>query len=629
MFVRGDEARSRLAHGELDPLGEGGLAVQTLTVHVGAVQAAEVTEDELIPHELDHAVLLGDDFVEQLNRVVGVTPQGVFCTELDRAFSIWARQQKARHFCIRLVAGGCPDNPPPRVYPPSMEEALILAIDQGTTGTTAVLLSRGGEVLGKASREFAQHFPKPGWVEHEPAEIWESVVDSLNRALDSVPGSRERLVALGITNQRETILAWDGRSGEPVHRALVWQDRRTSARCEELRAAGHSARVRAVTGLLIDPYFSATKLGWLLDSDPALRRRAEQGQLECGTIDSFLVQKLTGVKQSRIELTNASRTSLLDLRALKWSPEMCELFGIPESILPELVPSAGIVGETRGIPGLPDGLPIAGIAGDQHAALLGQACVNPGQAKCTYGTGAFVLIHSGAAPLASESGLLSTLAWQVNGEASYALEGSAFIAGAAVQWLRDGLGLVEKAEEIEALARRVDSTDGVYFVPALTGLGAPHWDSEARGLICGLTRGTSRAHLARATLEGIAFQVSDLLDAMAADLRSAQRGKLGALRVDGGAAQNDLLLQLQADLSGITVERPTDVESTARGAGLLAAIGVGLYSGVKDAARSLQVEKSFAPQLSREERAARLRGWRQAVARAGSSSASPGGMDPD
>ncbi len=496
----------------------------------------------------------------------------------------------------------------------------LLAIDQGTTGTTALLMDTHGNPVGRANREFPQHFPRPGWVEHEPDEIWSSVLEALDRVLAETGVDPATIAALGITNQRETTLLWEKDSGKPVHRALVWQDRRTTDRCEELKKSGREPEVRRVTGLVIDPYFSGSKVEWLLDQSPDLRRDAEQGKLAFGTVDSFLVERLIGGSPRDrghvIEVTNASRTLLMDLRKLSWSQEMCALWRLPEAVLPTIVPSAGVVGKTRGVPGLPDGIPIAGIAGDQHAALFGQGCFSLGDAKCTYGTGAFVLVNTGGEPVPSQHGLLSTLGWQIGDRVVYALEGSSFIAGAAVQWLRDGLGVIDTAPEIEALARSVESSDGVFFVPALAGLGAPHWDAEARGLITGITRGTTRAHLARATLDAIALQVSDLLSAMAEDLGRAPT----RIRVDGGAAANDLLMQLQANYSGVEVERPADLESTARGAAMLAAVGVGLASGAEQARGMLHTERSFEPELDVAARASVKEKWGEAVRRARTSS---------
>jgi len=492
---------------------------------------------------------------------------------------------------------------------------MIIAIDQGTTGSTVCIMDARGHVLARGSREFPQHFPKPGWVEHNPDEIWTSVLEALASALADLGETSTPVSAIGLTNQRETMMVWERESGDLLGNALVWQDRRTASRCENL--APRTEEVRQTTGLVIDPYFSASKLSYRLDE--GLRDDARAGHLAFGTVDSFLIEKLTGGTQKdggpKIEVTNASRTLLMDLRTRQWSREMCDMWDIPEAILPSIVPSAGVVGRTRGVPGIPDGIPISGIAGDQHAALFGQGCIRPGDAKCTYGTGAFVLVNTGAKPLRSEAGLLSTLAWQIGETPVYALEGASFIAGAAVQWLRDGLGLIREAAEIEGLARQVDSSEGVAFVPALAGLGAPYWDPEARGVICGITRGTTAAHMARATLDAIAFQVDDLLRAMQRDLVRERGTELSRLRVDGGAARNDLLMQLQADLSQLMVDRPTDIESTARGAGMLAAVGAGLVKDAEEAAAQFHLDRSFEPQGTSEESDLNRRRWEQAVAR--------------
>jgi glycerol kinase len=473
-----------------------------------------------------------------------------------------------------------------------------------------------GATLGRKNCEFPQHFPQPGWVEHEPEEIWHSVLEAVSGALQTANVRGSEIAAIGITNQRETTLLWDRASGQAVARAIVWQDRRTAPRCAELKAKGHEARVRELTGLVLDPYFSGTKLSWMLEHTPGARAAADAGKLAFGTVDSYLVWRLAGGSGANAphvtDVTNASRTLLMDLAKRTWDEEMCALLGIPMRVLPEIVPSAGRAAATRGVPGLPDGIPITGIAGDQHAALFGQACFAPGDAKCTYGTGAFLLVNTGHQPKPSRFGLLSTLAWQIESEVVYALEGSCFIAGAAVQWLRDGLGIIGSAQEIEALARRVSSSDGVAFVPALSGLGAPYWDPEARGLITGITRGTTRAHLARATIEAIAFQVNDVTVAMSEDLgRSIAR-----MRVDGGAAANDLLLQTQSDLGSMTVERPSELESTARGAAMLAGLGAGLFSSPEDAARMIRLDRAFTPQIDAATRTAELGRWSDAVCRA-------------
>ncbi|MCA9630584.1 MAG: glycerol kinase GlpK [Myxococcales bacterium] len=495
----------------------------------------------------------------------------------------------------------------------------ILAIDQGTTGSTALVMDLEGNTLGRANREFQQHFPKPGWVEHDAEEIWQSVEGAVREAMRAARVVGDEIGAIGITNQRETTLLWNRETGAQAHRAIVWQDRRTADRCARLKAAGHEAAVRERTGLVLDPYFSGTKLAWMLDEISTARAQAESGKLAFGTIDSFLVWKLAGANASAphvTDVTNASRTLLMNLEARAWDTTQCELLGVPQACLPRIVPSAGSVAETRGLSFLPDGIPISGIAGDQHAALFGQACLEPGQVKCTYGTGAFVVMNTGSQVVRSRFGLLSTLGWQIGDDVVYALEGSAFIAGAAVQWLRDGLGLIQSAQETEALARSVEDSGGVYFVPALAGLGAPYWDPGARGLICGLTRGTTRAHLVRATLESIALEVTDLVRAMGDDLERP----LGLMRVDGGAAANDLLMQLQSDLAGLTVERPSDLETTARGAAMLAGIGAGLFRDAREAAKMVKIQDQFRVTIDGPERERRLEGWHDAVRRARSAS---------
>ncbi len=487
----------------------------------------------------------------------------------------------------------------------------LLAIDQGTTGSTALVLGLDGRTLGRATSELPQHFPKPGWVSHDPREVWSSVGASVSGALHAAGIEGRDVAAVGITNQRETTVVWDRKTRAPIDLAIVWQCRRTADVCDEIKRDAHVvARVREKTGLVIDAYFSATKIGWLLDHVPGARARASAGELAFGTIDSFLVSELTSGAVHAIDVTNASRTLLMNLARCEWDPELLTTFDVPAGILPTIVSSAGIVGRTRGAGFLPDGIPIAGIAGDQQAALFGQACFDEGDAKCTYGTGAFALMNIGDRPLLSDHGLVTTAAWRIGDRTTYALEGSAFVAGAAVQWLRDGLGIIQRASDIEALARSVPSSEGVAFVPALAGLGAPHWDQAARGTITGLTRGTHAAHIARATLEGIAFEVRDLLDAMAKDAGRP----IGRLRVDGGAAANDLLMQFQADVADVTVERPTDVESTGRGAAMLAGIGAGLFdlAGVR---RAYGVASRFAPSMDSAERAAHLARWDDALRR--------------
>jgi glycerol kinase len=496
----------------------------------------------------------------------------------------------------------------------------LLAIDQGTTGSTALVVevapdargAKAGRTLGRATTEFPQHFPKPGWVSHDANEIWASVETSVRGAMSAAGVRGEDLAALGITNQRETTVVWDRATRKPIDLAIVWQCRRTAEVCDALKSdASVVARVREKTGLVIDAYFSATKIAWLLDHVDGARTRAERGDLAFGTIDSYLVSQLTGGAVHATDITNASRTLLMNLARAEWDPELLGVFHVPPQVLPAIVGSAEVVGRTRGVAFLPDGVPIAGIAGDQQAALFGQACFRKGDAKCTYGTGAFALMNIGDRPILSEHGLVTTAAWRVGGKTTYALEGSAFIAGAAVQWLRDGLGIIRNAKDIEALARSVPSSDGVVFVPALAGLGAPHWDQDARGTISGLTRGTTAAHLARATLEGIAFEVRDLLSAMSQDAGHP----LSGLRVDGGAAQNDLLMQFQSDIAAVTVERPVDVESTGRGAAMLAGIGAGLFSGLDEVAHLAPVGATFTPAMSPADRAGHLARWSDALAR--------------
>jgi glycerol kinase len=488
----------------------------------------------------------------------------------------------------------------------------ILAIDQGTTGTTALLLDTEARVLGRATVAVPQHFPRAGEVEHDAEEIWATVLEAISGALARSNRSGSEVRAIGITNQRETTLLWNRATGRPVHRAIVWQDRRTAPECDALRERGVEALVYERAGLLLDPYFSGTKIAWLLDHVDGARAQALRGELAFGTIDTWLVHKLTGGAHVT-DVSNASRTMLLSLRSLEWDDELLGALDVPRSVLPEVVSSAGVVGVTRGVAGLPDGIPIAGIAGDQQAALFGQGCFRVGDVKCTYGTGAFVLMNVGPAPLASKHRLLTTVGWRIPGEVAYALEGSAFIAGAAVQWLRDGLGIIRDSAEIEALAREVDDAGEVVFVPALTGLGAPHWAPRARGLISGLGRDTTRSHLARAALEGIAMEIADLVQAMSHDAGAP----IASMRVDGGASANDLLMQTQADVTGTSVVRPRVLETTALGAGMLAALGAGLVGSRDDIAGALPLERSFVPGEMSDERVAALRSrWKTAVARA-------------
>ncbi|MDQ6914905.1 MAG: glycerol kinase GlpK [Actinomycetota bacterium] len=487
---------------------------------------------------------------------------------------------------------------------------MILAIDQGTTGTTCLVFDQEAELAGRAYREFQQHFPRPGWVEHDAAEIWDVSQAVAGEALVDAGVRPGDLVAVGIANQRETVCVWDPDTGEPLHRALVWQDRRTADRCAELRALGREPLVRERTGLVLDPYFSGTKIEWLLRNVEGLRARAEQGSAVFGTIDSWLIYKLTG--EHVTDPSNASRTLLFDLRTGAWDPELCDLLGVPERALPEVRASSGPLGTTR-----PDALhghevPVAGVAGDQQAALFGQACLDAGLGKNTYGTGSFVLLNTGATPPAPAPGVLATVAWRVGERTVYALEAAIFVTGAAVQWLRDGLGIIETAAETEDLAASLDSNDDVYFVPALTGLGSPHWDPYARGTVIGLTRGTGRAHLARAALESIAYQTVDAVRAM----ERAGAPPLADLRADGGATANAWLMQFQADVLGVPVLVPDVAETTALGAAYLAGVGAGEWT--LDQVRESWRERSrYEPRMSEDERAALLTRWRSAVARAG------------
>ena len=484
----------------------------------------------------------------------------------------------------------------------------ILALDQGTTGSTALVVHQDGTVLGRGYREFAQHFPKPGWVEHDADEI---LAVTLEAAREALAQAGETPAGIGITNQRETIVVWDRATVRPVSRAIVWQDRRTAERCRELKAAGAEPDVRRRTGLVLDPYFSATKLEWLL-RDADLRSRAERGELAVGTIESWLVASLTGGRVHVTDYSNAARTLLFNIEERKWDETLLQLFGVPRELLPEVVLSSGVVGESDASV-LGHSLPIAGLVGDQQGALFGQGCVEAGQSKNTYGTGAFLLMNTGDERAHSESGLLTTLGCGPRGEPVFVLEGSVFIAGAAVQWLRDGLQLIDDASETEAMARSVADTNGVYFVPAFVGLGSPYWEPEARGTITGITRGTNRAHLVRAALEAMAFSSSDLLSAMLADAQHTDREvNIETLRVDGGASNNDWLMQFQADVLDLPVERPDMVETTALGAAGLAGLALGVWQSVDDFLADRKFDR-FEPRMGAAERAAALAGWRRAM----------------
>ncbi len=488
----------------------------------------------------------------------------------------------------------------------------ILALDQGTTSSRSVLFDRDGRIAAMAQREFAQHFPRPGWVEHDANEIWASQAATIAEALARAEIGLRDVAAVGIANQRETTVLWDRATGQPVAPAIVWQDRRTADLCARLKEAGHEPLVAERTGLLLDPYFSGTKLAWLLDTMPGARRRAERGELCFGTVDSWLAWKLSGHRLHVTDVTNASRTLLLDLRTGQWDEAMLELFRVPRACLPEVVPSSLGAGTAGPLPLNVEGNPLllAGIAGDQQAALFGQACFRPGMAKNTYGTGCFLLMNSGNSPVQSANRLLTTVAWECR-ERSYAFEGSVFVGGAVVQWLRDGLGLIERSADVEALAASVPDSDGVFLVPAFAGLGSPYWDPHARGTILGLSRGTTRAHLARAAVESIAFQSAEVLEAMQQDAGQA----LVELRVDGGATVNDFLMQFQADLLGVPVVRPRVTETTALGAAYLAGLATGFWESEDALAATWRAGRRFEPQISRSDAADLMRQWRRAIER--------------
>lgn len=487
---------------------------------------------------------------------------------------------------------------------------LVLAIDQGTTGTTAMIVDANIRVLASRNVEFPNHYPQPGWVEHDVEEIWRSVGEAVRGALAAAKVDASRIAAIGITNQRETSLFWERESGRAIHRALVWQDRRTTDRCRALLEGGHEDLIRKTTGLVIDPYFSGTKAEWLLDRVPGARAAAEQGKLAFGTIDTWLCHRLCGAHVT--DASNASRTLLFDLHRQEWSDAMLELLRVPAACLPRVADSSEIYGTTKGIPFLPDGIPVAAVIGDQQGALFGQACFDAGLAKCTYGTGAFILMNTGERPVSSEHGMLTTVAWRLGGRPTYALEGSAFVAGAAVQWLRDGLGLFSESSDVETLAASVPDSGGVVFVPALTGLGAPHWRPDARGVITGITRGTTQAHLARATLDGIAMQIDEILRVMSSDLGEA----LAELRVDGGASANGLLMQRQADLLGVPCVRPEVLETTGLGSALLAGLATGIWSSEAEVARAWKEDRRFLPAGDQAELQALRDAWSTAVQKA-------------
>lgn len=490
-------------------------------------------------------------------------------------------------------------------------DKFILAIDQGTTSSRAIIFNHSGKIAGLAQEEFKQLFPNPGWVEHDPEEIWDSQLKVIKEAVLNAGISADRLAAIGITNQRETALVWDRNSGKPICNAIVWQDRRTAGFCDHLKAEGHEQMIREKTGLVIDAYFSASKWKWILDNVPGAKDRANRGELALGTIDSWLIWNLTGGKVHVTDVSNASRTMLFNINGLSWDPELLELFGIPENMLPEVKSSSEVYGFTaEGL--LSESLPIAGIAGDQQAATFGQMCLSPGSVKNTYGTGCFILCNTGEQPVLSRNKLVTTIAWQLDGKTTYALEGSIFIGGAVVQWLRDGLGIIRNSEDVEKLASEVEDNGGVYFVPAFTGLGAPHWDPYARGMIAGLTRGSSAGHIARAALESIAYQVNDVISAMEDDAGIG----IEELKVDGGAVVNDLLMQFQANLLGIPVIRPETIETTALGAAYLAGLAVQFWSGLDEIKKQWAMDRTFTSNISQESQQDLKAGWQNAISHA-------------
>jgi glycerol kinase len=488
----------------------------------------------------------------------------------------------------------------------------ILALDQGTTSSRAILFDQAGKIVATAQEEFPQHYPKPGWVEHDPNDIWETQLRVAKGVIAAQNISAADIAAIGITNQRETALMWDRKTGAPLHNAIVWQDRRTAKMCDELRESGFDQIIRDQTGLVTDAYFSGTKIAWMLDNVPGARERAETGDLAFGTVDTYLIWRLTGGRLHITDVTNASRTLIYDIHRQDWSDEILERLSIPRSVLPEVQPSSQVYGETDpewfGAP-----IPIAGIAGDQQAATFGQACYTPGQAKNTYGTGCFMLLNTGGEAVQSNNNLLTTVAWQVADKPmQYALEGSIFIAGAAVQWLRDELQLITDAAETDALASGVNDTQGVYMVPAFVGLGAPYWDQYARGALLGLTRGAGKAHIVRATLESVAYQTRDVVEAMVMDSQL----DLQTLRVDGGMTPNNFLMQFQADILGVEVQRPAITETTALGSAYLAGLAMGFWSSQEEIAGQWSIDRSFEPQMSADQRESLYAGWQKAVERA-------------
>ena len=490
-------------------------------------------------------------------------------------------------------------------------EKFILALDQGTSSSRALIFDHAGRIRSLAQKEFRQHFPKEGWVEHDPKDIWSSEASVIAEAMTSLGIVPSQIEGIGITNQRETTLVWDAKTGEPVYNAIVWQDRRTAPLCEQLRKDGMESVIREKTGLVIDPYFSATKVKWILDNVSGARKRAMRGELRFGTVDSFLVWNLTKGKRHITDVSNASRTMLFNINTLEWDSDLLELFGIPESMLPKVCSSSEVYGYTPSSSLLGYRIPIAGIAGDQQSALFGQMCTEAGEVKNTYGTGCFLLMNTGESPIISRNNLISTVAWKIGKEVNYALEGSIFVGGSVVQWLRDSLGIIRTSSEVELLAQKASDNGGVYFVPALTGLGAPHWDPDARGCIYGITRGTTAAHIARAALEGIAFQTMDIVGAMEKDAGIS----LKELKVDGGASNDNLLMQFQSDILGTDVIRPVITETTALGACYLSGLAVGYWDSISEIRSQWKAEKVFSPEMHSAQAERLKAGWKDAVER--------------
>ena len=491
-----------------------------------------------------------------------------------------------------------------------MNTQYILALDQGTSSSRAIIFDRQGEIMAVSQKEFTQIFPRPGWVEHNPNEIWSSQAAVIAESIASSGISGRNLAAIGITNQRETTIVWDAETSKPVYNAIVWQDRRTSKVCDKLKKDGLTDKIRSKTGLIIDAYFSATKIQWILDNVPGARKKAEEGRLRFGTVDTWLIWKLTRGKVYVTDVSNASRTMLFNIHTLEWDKELLELFGIPESMMPEVRSSSEVYGHTKSTLFAHE-VPIAGIAGDQQAALFGQMCTEPGSVKNTYGTGCFLLMNSGEKPITSSNNLLTTVAWKIGDTVNYALEGSIFVAGSVVQWLRDGLGIIRTSAEVEKLATGVPDNGGVYFVPALTGLGAPHWDQYAKGSIYGITRGTTAGHIARAAIEGIAFQTMDIVAAMEKDAGI----RIKELKVDGGASRNNLMMQFQADILGTEVIRPKTTETTALGAAYLAGLAIGYWDSITHIKSQWQSDRSFTPTASQEFVTSMREGWAEAIRR--------------